>query len=625
MFQLDAVVDRRIWNPEVRNFLRSSVASGHWNDGARMCYRILRSALRRRSQSVSCRWDSAVERPPILSSPADPSQELIGIVRLFHEVDSQCKGVFRLAGAGYHPIVHVDDLPDQEDRAAYHRLYWMSRYACAAALGHDRAFASLQRDWEHWLEQRWHHSSFSMAAYTMSERICSIAETLFWLDRTLEHEADWLTSQLEEQIAQDASALMLRLETHLGVHNHLLNNARALYTSSRILPHHSAALDWRATAFTLWDSYFPRLLLEDGTFDDQSSHYQLLLSRTALEYVLAARECGHALPDDLDSRVRSMFRLANDLLRPDGTLPRFGDSSPDHIVEELWGLLAAAKYHGLLEYPPRHHAVTPLTHYYCKCLPVCDPVGRCSPTSRTVLYARGGYGFLRCVRTGMEVAVHADPRADVRGHGNGGRGSFEVWLNGAVLIRQPGSFLNSLHPRFSWYRSGCGQNVTCLDGLAPGLDWETYRCLPEWYRPGGGQWEVQQDALHFRLDSFRRRRPQPIVVERSWGFTAPGTLLFVEHIDLTAESTDSVDLNSRICLGDAPWERETHESQFVLSLAGGSARMSIQTPPTVQILETPGNFIPEYGVERRARQLQLCGRVQPPFVWTLKLEALCVA
>ncbi len=159
-----------------------------------------------------------------------------------------------------------------------------------------------------------------------------------------------------------------------------------------------------------------------------------------------------------------MFQLANDLLRPDGSLPRFGDNSPDHTAEDLWGLMMAAHHCGLLATRPRHDVITPLTLMYCGKAPRATEASRISAGR---FYPQGGFMFLRSSDGAVELTVHADPRPEARAHGDSGRGSFELWWRGQMIVREPGSILSSSNPRSSWSRSGSAQNVTCLNGLGP--------------------------------------------------------------------------------------------------------------------------------------------------------------
>ena len=187
---------------------------------------------------------------------------------------------------------------------------------------------------------------------------------------------------------------------------------------------------WEQQAFDIWERYFPQLVLADGSFIEQSSHYHLLLCRTALEYTLAARHTGRGVPPELMSRLRRMFLLADNMLRPDGSLARFGDNSPDHIIEELWGLLTAARFHGLLDRSPRHGAVTPLTIYYGAVRSLEPP----PPAPTTSLYTEGGWAFLRTDDGLVEMVAHGDPTSKLRSHGDAGQGSFELFVEGESLF-----------------------------------------------------------------------------------------------------------------------------------------------------------------------------------------------
>src|SRR5262249_49840888 len=171
-----------------------------------------------------------------------------------------------------------------------------------------------------------------------------------------------------------------------------------------------------------------------------------------------------------------LLELGNELLRKDGSLPRFGNSSPDHVIRDLWGLMTAAHSHGLLLSLPRNRMITPLTIYYCADFPSPPSTLTDSPnsslnngTSRTLargnctthlkplpdavrvleetpstettlrLFPEGGWAFLRSPGLDAELVINGDPGSKTRGHGDCGRGSFELWWRGTVLIREPGN------------------------------------------------------------------------------------------------------------------------------------------------------------------------------------------
>ncbi len=221
----------------------------------------------------------------------------VGLERLFSDVDRQIRGEFRLAGGGYKRIEFgaADQFSEAEDHHAFDRLYWAARYARAAAFGHPGALAALRSSWTKWLQSA--HGPAAFAPYTVAERIASLSECLFWMDHCIsDFDADEIIS-MKRQIWNDAQVLSANIEYALGVHNHLLNDARGLFRASRVLADLDEAPAWREQAFRLWDEFFPKLILDDGSFAEQSSHYHVLLCRTALEYFLAARLSHRALPE----------------------------------------------------------------------------------------------------------------------------------------------------------------------------------------------------------------------------------------------------------------------------------------------------------------------------------------
>jgi hypothetical protein len=605
---------------ERNNFLTSCWRTGRWGDGIAMLllpvrlplYRFRKRALRRSAPAARVPPEAAAASSNEFNSQvhapfAEAAQQCAvdGLVALFAEAKAQMQGEYRLAGGR---VVRVNtealgSLGDGEDHHAYHRLHWAVRYSQAAAFGCPDAQEALLRELSGWLARNWDDDPVFRWPYTLAERIASLAECLVW--------SPFLPiTAVKQQIWRDACQLAASIEYSLGVHNHLLNDARGLYIASASVPECGEAEQWREKAFEIWEEYFPKLVLEDGTFAEQSSHYHLLLCRTGLEYWLAARSWNRGLPAGFEGPLRRMFTLANDLLRPDGTLPRFGDNSPDHTVRDLWGLMAAAHHHGLLEDAPCHPAVTPLTYYYCGAhTPACSKLAEPAPVR---IYPDGGFAILRS--GDCELIAHGDPRPQVAPHGDAGRGSFELWRKNEVLIREPGSFW-SLDPAERYYRTGRAQNVTCLNGVAPGITAEDRGYLPAWYSTQQGCWEAAPSgAVRFRWNGFERVRPG-IGCTRTWQFEQAGTLLFEEKIDGSA----TLGFESRVCLGDSAWRSLQWDAPSGRgTLAHAQGVMTIEAAPDTQATIEDCKFLEEYGVDRAGKVLNLAGRARLPLTWRLR-------
>jgi hypothetical protein len=617
---------------EQRNAVRLSMRNGNLLQGVRVATGPWRLSLRRAGKALFRRKIpySSPKRdlgtvpefpstfPPLYVAKASDLHGARGLDLLFSDVDRQLRGEFRLAGNRYASVTFgpSDQFDEIEDRYALERLYWAARYARAAAFGHANAYAGFRNSWTLWFNSP--HTAVTFAAYTTAERIASLSECLFWLGHSVEQNAPEIIS-IKEQLWNDAHRLRTNLEYGLGVHNHILNDARGLFRASRVLADLPEAAGWQELAFELWDEYFPKLVREDGTFAEQSSHYHLLLCRTALEYFLATRLCHRSVPVGWELKLYRMFQLSNDLLRPDGSLPRFGDNSPDHPVEDLWGLMSAAYHYGLLHEPPRHRLTTPLTLLYCGEAPRLP--GGASLSKSASYYPDGGFMFLKSPDRSAEVVVHMDPSSISRGHGDSGRGSFELWWMGQVIVREPGSILSSSNDLSAWSKSGKAQNVTCLNGLAPGVTLEDRRFLPASYANDGGAWTVQRETEGtLRWDGFRRLT-RDVVLWRTWAFDEAGDLLLEEKIDGKGE----VQFESRLFLGDGKWKLHGYGFEGEVQLRwstpeGGSLACDLNLPHSVTPTLGKAWYFPEFGEKKLANLLVLTGNVTLPIRWTSRWQ-----
>ncbi|MCI0417672.1 MAG: heparinase II/III-family protein, partial [Acidobacteria bacterium] len=236
------------------------------------------------------------------------------------------------------------------------------------------------------------------------------------------------------------------------------------------------------------------------------------------------------------------------------------------------------------------------------------------------LYPEGGWTFLRQPELDAELVINGDPRAKTHAHGDCGRGSFELWWRGAVLIREPGNPTYTL-PARHWYRSGQGQNVTCVDGLSPGISHEYQERMPDWYcEVQDGSWHmVGREAVVFCCRGFRRL-PRAVDWQRQWMWKGSRQLVMEERL----EGRGSVQLDSYLHLGDAPWQQvSAAEWQCPLPASAehsGLARMTIVAPAGTAATQMPARFAPEYGIEKQGSMLVISGNVQLPIRWSVAWE-----
>jgi hypothetical protein len=329
---------------------------------------------------------------------------------------------------------------------------------------------------------------------------------------------------------------------------------------------------------------------------------------------MAARHHARMIPAEFARRLPRMFELADHLVRANGTMPRFGDVSPDQPVQELAAIPAIAHALGLLEHPPRFHKTTPLALYYLDSL----PPAACAAPLGSRLYACAGFVFARN-EAGMEFAAHSDPRTLHHTHGDAGCGTFELAWDGEILIREPGSYLDPGNRLSRFSRSGKAQNVTCLNGLAPVATPEDQQYLPAWYLDSGARntWSRGADgSFQLRCEGFHRMRPG-VTLCRTWGFGAQGQGYFEENV----EGTGQVGFESYLCLGAGPWEAlDWHAGSSTYRLryeraCGRAVEMVVDVPERAQVRIDRCRYLEEYGEWKEGRQLRLSGSFQLPLRW----------
>ncbi len=574
---------------EIRAAAMAAARRGAWVQLARLAtvdargalYRLRTHVLRQRTAGVMIRFPA----PDIID---DSTHIAVRAARRFRQPPAAPdRATYRIAG-GQRAASEQDALTstDPQDRHSWARLAW------AAERDDAPAAALLDRWLEGPPEPEVGHP------YATSERIRFIAGMIgrpaFGAARR---------DALARRLACDAIWLAARPETQLGVHNHLLNNAAALVIAAALLPDHTAAAAWRGQGRALWDTFWPQLLLPDGALAEGSSHYHVLLTRTMLEYLSDAE--GRVLPAPMDELAPLMCTLTDLLVRPDGSLPLFGDISPDLPMAWMRGISRAAFDAGQLAERPRDAAAgyaAGAPQYAARPLPP-----RVEPTEWHVAHLPHA-GLLHACRGQTELIAHGDPRPHTAIHADAGRGSFEVWHRGAQLIVDGGVPTYAIGSQRARFRSAEGQNTIAIDTFDPAvIDRDD---LPTWYGEGaGGAWELGERQATFRWHGFERRHPG-LVWSRIWRW-GDGALSIE---DVLAGSIHRLSIRAILRGGDARWRE--HGGSFCHE----GVRLTIDAPQEIRIARVPMERATDYGVLMPTVGFVLSGVASPPIRWRWNLE-----
>lgn len=341
--------------------------------------------------------------------------------------------------------------PDPEDSFAANRFIWL--FDVLHDHGHCDAIQACRNLMQHWAAaypRPCNHSRFE--SYSISERLIS---WLFFLMFTRHHiplredEAALLASAMRYQL----SWLTNHLEYHgNGTNNHILNNARALYISGRLLQLKQAEVLGRHIFLAEVDE-----IVRDGVYQEGSSHYQFLLTRNVLEMLLVAEmsddsEFGRSLHPIVVAMLRTCYTL-----QPDGlaAIPLFGDISPD--LKPAWFVghpfqtspKRASKWRQLFRFSPR--------------VPVAEKkIGAKSSVS-------GPFTEWRHLGAG-EFDVWVNLRnGGIPGHGHNDNGSICVFKGGQPVVVDLGLASYQCSPFDVVQVSAEGHNCPIVDGYGPDI------------------------------------------------------------------------------------------------------------------------------------------------------------
>lgn len=351
--------------------------------------------------------------------------------------------------------------PDQEDlfylNRWYHGVTLAKAFVYTGGEKYVVKFVELLKKWA--IDNPANPKSPVWESYSVSERIVNWLFVHFLLQQSdfYRNNGQQLAHSL---IAIHAEYLAEHLETRT-IHNHLINNARALLEYGLLCPGQPKAANICQRAWTILTREIQRQFREDGMLGEQSTHYHLLLLSRYTEAVLLAQRKGYVVPEPLLVRLRQMYSVGNLFIRPDQSLALIGDVSPDADPSSLVGILAVgAAFFGVPSaVPPNEYALWFLGRQGLQHWSGVRP--------ETGLYhlPYSGYAVYRSPQ--MHLVMHCDPQAEVIRHGHQDVLSLDLWAGGIPILSDSG---NSSFAHDGWHQYFHGpraHSTIVLDGLRP--------------------------------------------------------------------------------------------------------------------------------------------------------------
>jgi hypothetical protein len=390
----------------------------------------------------------------------------------------------------------------------YHGVTLAKAFFYTGDESHVQCFATLL---ESWIENNPVNTSSPVwESYSATERIVNWIFAYHLLKDSEVFQQRSLIMLLSS-LSAHASYLREHLELKEN-HNHLINNARALFTVGLLFPELNDCADLAAEGWRILTRELKRQFLGDGMLGEQSVHYHLLLLRTYIEVTILAERNQRRIDKDYREQLERLFRCADAFIRPDGSIPMIGDFSPDTDLRSLTGIFAAGTNRFKLDMGG------PLSEcgLWYEDLSLVRASGS-NPRRELIQLPESGYAIVRT--PDLHLTFGCDPRAQVIRHGHADVLGLNVWYRGCDILTDGGNYSYSKRQWDQYFRGPYGHNTVVIDGLSPYIlpGYQQVLLPAEYARARASLEAAAVDAKTFYLSGHHSgyaRLSQPASVQR---------------------------------------------------------------------------------------------------------------
>lgn len=281
------------------------------------------------------------------------------------------------------------------------------------------------------------------------------------------------------------------LSTYFSPNTHLTGEALALCYLGSAWPAGAVSDRWWRTGYRVLSQEFRRQVLADGMHFERSSCYHLYTLEFYLHLCALSLRRNGVVEGWLTEGLRSMAMAACTLRGPDGRMVNVGDDDggsfhPLDPVDPRDPSAALASASILLGdpslWPDSGAAGAAAWLLGAEAFATASKRGCERPGEGTISHLSEA-GFASSWRGGDGVVVSTgcrDPKGRRPGHVHDDALSMELWLDGARVVADPGTYSYTAEPdRRRWYRSARAHNAVVVDGAHDGsrrpFGWDTLR------------------------------------------------------------------------------------------------------------------------------------------------------
>lgn len=284
--------------------------------------------------------------------------------------------------------------------------------------------------------------------------------------------------KFERSLLTHGRHIYLNLENRTGITgNHYLSNLVGLIYLGILCPEFKDAHEWREFGLSELETEMFKQVHPDGVDFEASTSYHRLVLEMFLSATLLARYNGHDFSPEYMKRLEMMVEFIMVITRPDGTAPLIGDSDNGrlhrlkawHKPEREWNdfryLLAIGGY--LFDREDflcaagaeLEEAIWLMPE---RVVPIRQPLERRPLESQR--FENSGFYVLRTNEVHLFVERGEIGLGGVGAHNHYNPLGFELWMNGHVIVVDPGTYAytGDWHSR-ERYRSIQQHNTLCID------------------------------------------------------------------------------------------------------------------------------------------------------------------
>lgn len=335
------------------------------------------------------------------------------------------------------------------------RHYWLLTLARAwHYTGHETFARHAARLLRHWMA----HNPPDVRSpvwrpFEVAARLNVWAWGAFLLTQALPFAQEGL-GYLWQGLYAQARYLRRHLERHV-VNNHLLLEAKSLAMIGLLFPEFPEAAVWLEEGLeTLWEQV-RRQFYPDGVHIEQATQYHVLCTGELWELIRLLEHNDVPVPADVLARWEAAVRFQAAVIKPDSSIPLFGDSARHDLhrrFDARWAL-------------PGTRPVGEPDEETGWLLGMEPPPGEHGAIPSSEAFPEGGYVVMRDAN--RYLVLDCGPFGDpvVPSHAHADALSFELWAWGQTLLTDSGGYAYHAPPLWrTYFRCTSAHNTVVVDG-----------------------------------------------------------------------------------------------------------------------------------------------------------------